>query len=135
MSKSTINGKRVNHKGLWQYEDSYNPIIDYHNQIEDGTIVASNKIKATVAHLVREIELDEGRYTFDIELARRPVTFIENFIQHYKGIKSGEPFIMELWQLVIVYAFFGFVDRETRLRKYRELLLIVARKNGEDLPF
>lgn len=130
-----INGKRVKVNGLWQYEESYNPIIDYHNQIQNGTIVTSNKVKATVAHLVREIELDEGRYTFDIELARRPVTFIENFIQHFKGVKSGEPFVLELWQLAIIYAFFGFVDRETMLRKYRELLLIVARKNGEDLPF
>lgn len=131
MTKTVINGKRVKVKGLWQYEESYNPIIDYHNQIQDGTIVTSNKVKATVAHLVREIELDEGRYTFSIELARRPVTFIENFIQHYKGVKSGEPFILELWQLVIIYAFFGFVDKETMLRKYRELLLILARKNGK----
>ncbi|WP_230197974.1 terminase large subunit [Megasphaera massiliensis] len=38
---------------------------------------------------------------------------------------------MELWQKAATAALFGFVDRKTGLREYRQLILIVARKNGK----
>src|SRR5699024_4689685 len=44
---------------------------------------------------------------------------------------GGKRFILEKWQKAIVGALFGFVHKETRLRKYRELILIIARKNGK----
>ena len=44
---------------------------------------------------------------------------------------GGQPFILELWQKALVAATFGIVHKITGLRKYREVLLMVARKNGK----
>ena len=42
-----------------------------------------------------------------------------------------EPVKLELWQKALIAALFGFVDKDTKVREYQELILIVARKNGK----
>lgn len=59
------------------------------------------------------------------------IDFIQTFCKHSKGQWAGKPVILELWQKAITAALFGFVDRNTGLREYKQLILIVARKNGK----
>lgn len=40
---------------------------------------------------------------------------------------------MELWQKAIVSAIFGILDKNTGYRQFREVFLVVARKNGKTL--
>ena len=44
---------------------------------------------------------------------------------------GGKPFILELWQKALIAATFGIVHKIDGTRKYQEVLLIVARKNGK----
>ncbi len=48
-----------------------------------------------------------------------------------KGNGAASLVILELWQKAITAALFGFVDKNTGLREYKQLILIVARKNGK----
>jgi phage terminase large subunit-like protein len=48
-----------------------------------------------------------------------------------KGKIGGKPFLLELWQKAMTAALFGFVHKIDNVRKYREFILIVARKNGK----
>lgn len=57
--------------------------------------------------------------------------YVENYCKHSKGSMGGKPFIMELWQKALVAATFGMIHKIDRTRKYREVLLVVARKNGK----
>lgn len=114
-----------------KYPIAYNPILQYHTEIEAGEIKAPQKIKAVINHLVRIIEGDDENYHYDAKKGNKAIEFFENFLKHSKGKMAGKPFLLELWQKCIVAATFGIVHRETDLRKYRELLLIVARKNGK----
>ena len=41
------------------------------------------------------------------------------------------PFILETWQKAAVATVFGFIHKIDQVRKYREFILIVARKNGK----
>lgn len=123
--------KRVNKNGLVVFPSDYIPIIEYADKIESGEIVVGSKIKQVVDKLVHDILDVDSEYYYDNELAHRPITFIENFVKHYKGVKASEPFHLDLWQRVIISATFGFVHKETKLRKYKELLLIIGRKNGK----
>ena len=82
-------------------------------------------------HLTQKLEDKSGQYVFDEERANHAIIFIERFCKHSKGKWAGEPVLLELWQKALLSALFGFVDRETGRRQYRELLLIVARKNGK----
>lgn len=114
-----------------QYPVAYNPILEYHQGIESGEITVSKKVKSVVAHLVRIVQRDDVNYHYDAKKGNKAIEFFENFLKHSKGKTAGQPFILELWQKCIVGATFGIVHRETGARKYRELLLIVARKNGK----
>ena len=67
----------------------------------------------------------------DEERALRPIKFIETFCKHSKGEWAGKPVILELFQKAYISALFGFIDKETNLRRYKESMFYVARKNGK----
>ncbi len=48
-----------------------------------------------------------------------------------RGVFGGKPFILELWQKALVAATFGMAHKIDGTRKYQEVVLIVARKNGK----
>lgn len=106
-----------------------NYILTYYNLIKSGKIEASIKIKKQYEKIVYDME-HPGKYHFDIEKATRPITFIEKFCKHSKGQWAGKPVILDLWQKAIIQTVFGFVD-DKGFRKYREVFIVVARKNGK----
>lgn len=108
-----------------------NPILVYHNKMVCGEIVASMRVRRLYDHLAKKLADKNSRYIYDAKKADRAITFIERYCRHSKGKWAGRPVILELWQRAAVAALFGFVDRDTGMREYRELLLIVARKNGK----
>lgn len=108
-----------------------NYIRIYYEMIIRGDVIVSEKVRRLYAHLVTKLDDTNGRYVFDIEKANYVITFVELFCKHSKGKWAGKPVLLEIWQKALVSALFGFVDKETRLRQYRELILIVARKNGK----
>ncbi|MBF4500227.1 terminase large subunit [Savagea sp. SN6] len=116
--------------GLWKFPDDYNHIKEYHKAIESGEVIANHKITQIMKYLSEQVDVNDTYY-YDHKRAIHPITFIENFITHYKGSNAGKPFFLELWQRAIISAFFGFIHSETGLRKYRELLLMVSRKQGK----
>lgn len=106
-----------------------NYILAYYNLIKLKKVVVSKKVKLQYDKLVYDIE-NPGKYHFDLEKATRPIEFIEKFCKHSKGQWAGKPVVLDIWQKAFLQAVFGFVD-EKGFRRYREALLIVARKNGK----
>lgn len=120
-------------------------IEEYYNKISSGEIVACKKIKAVYRKLVNDLkkpkkvsflnkitdEIEEHTYIFDEKKANRPIQFIEKYCKHSKGKWAGKPVILELWQKAHIQALYGFVDKETGLRKYRKFVLFVGKKNGK----
>ena len=109
-----------------------NPIVEYLQLILDGVEVTSKKIKKVYHHVVKDvIENDESEWEYDEEKAQHAIDFIENYCKHSKGNMGGKPFILELWQRALVAVMFGIVHKIDGFRKYQEVILIVARKNGK----
>lgn len=108
-----------------------NFIVQYNDLLQRGEIPASRRIKAVYARLAAESLQPGGRYTFDEEKANRPIEFIECFCRHSKGEWAGQPVRLELFQKAFIQALFGFVARETGLRRFREAFFLVGRKNGK----
>lgn len=110
-----------------------NYIIEYWKEIESGKCVVSRRVKKQYQELVRRIEQPDtgARYMFDEKRALRPIEFIERFCKHSKGEWAGKPVVLELFQKAFISALFGFVDKATGLRQYREAMFYVARKNGK----
>ena len=68
-------------------------------------------------------------WVFDEHKAGRPVDFIERFLKPTKGDYDR----MQLmgWQCFIECNLYGWVSRETGLRRFREGLIIVGSGNGK----
>ena len=110
-----------------------NYITEYWKEIESEKCVVSRRVRKVYEQLARRIEQPEegARYIFDEKEALRPIEFIERFCKHSKGEWAGKPVTLELFQKAFISALFGFVDKETGLRQYREAMFYVARKNGK----
>lgn len=112
-------------------DTSTNWVLAYWDAIESGEEVVSTKVRKVYKKLAERIRQPQGRWVFDNHKANHAVHFIERYCKHSKAPWAGKPFLLSLWQKALVSATFGFVDRETGFRQYREVLLIVARKNGK----
>lgn len=104
----------------------------YAEAILSGEIVACNKVITVYKNLLKTAENGShgGRYYLDIEAGNRPIEFIETFCKQSKGT-LGAPIKLELFQKAFIQALFGFKDRETGFRKFKEGILLVGRKNGK----
>ena len=94
----------------------------------DGKILACDKIKKLYEKLLYDLH-NPGQWHFDEDKATRPVRFIEQFCKQSQG-KIGEPLRLELYQKAMLEAAYGFLD-DNDLRRYQEILNIIARKNGK----
>src|SRR5690554_334938 len=109
-----------------------NPIIEYQKKIHSRDIVASMKVKRVYKHIVDDIiNNPDSEWEYDEEKANHAIEFIERFTKHSKGAMAGKSFLLELWQKALVAAMFGIVHKVDGTRKYQEVVLIVARKNGK----
>lgn len=103
-------------------------IYQYFNKIDSGDIIVGKWIYKVFYYLVKGIE--DNKFFYDEKKAKKAIKFIENFCHHSKG--RSDYIKLELWQKAIVSAIFGIV-REDGLRQFREIIIIVARKNGKSL--
>ena len=72
------------------------------------------------------------KYFFDKKEADRAVAFIETMIRHCKGDLTGQLLKLEDWQKDdIIRPLFGWKNKETGLRKYRQIYCCIPRKNGK----
>ena len=108
-----------------------NYIREYWNKIQNKEIIVCKKIYQQYEILINILDDENSKWYFDEEQASRPIEFIERFCKHSKGKWAGKPVVLELWQKAIVQAIYGFLDKNTHLRKHQEVLIVVARKNGK----
>lgn len=116
------------------YPEGYNPIIEYWTWINANRRNrrrVSTKVRKVYNELVRIINDSKGEWEYDSRKANHAIEFIENYCKHSKGKMGGKPFILELWQKALVAATFGIVHKIDGTRKYQEVMLVVARKNGK----
>lgn len=107
-----------------------NCIYSYYQKITDGSIIAGRWLKLIYEYLVSGLE--EKRFFLDLKKANDAINWIETHCFHTEGVLAPNPLKLELWQKALVSAIFGIVDEDGN-RQFREVLLVVARKNGKSL--
>lgn len=100
-------------------------------KLTNNIINVSIKVYKVYRHLTEILNDPNSIWEYDNHKANHALEFIENYCKHSKGSMGGKPFILELWQKALVAATFGMVHKLEGTRKYREVLLVVARKNGK----
>ena len=106
-------------------------IDDYRYQIESKKIKVSKWVKKFYFEYYPKLFEDEIA-TFDETAARLAVSFIEKFCRHHEGEKGGQLIELESWQKAFIAVLFGTKDKKG-FRLFREILLIIGRKNGKTL--
>lgn len=114
-----------------EYPLAYNPILHYWNRIESGEEVVGDKVRRIYRQLAADVYDTASVFEYDSKRANHAIEFIENYCKHSKGKWGGKPIDLELWQHAFIAATFGFVHKIDGTRKYREVFLVVARKNGK----
>lgn len=108
-----------------------NPVTEYWQRISSGKVTVCKKVRRVYQKLQENIENPNGEWYYDERKAGRVIEFLERFCKQSKGAAGGQFLRLDLWQKAFIAATYGFVSRKTGLRKYREAMLIVARKNGK----
>lgn len=105
-----------------------NYINKYYQAIKEGSIIVGRWVLLLYEYIVKGLE-DKSFY-FAPKKAEQAIKFIENYCHHSKG--RNDLLKLELWQKALVSVIFGIVD-EDNYRQFREVVLIIARKNGKSL--
>ena len=105
-------------------------IYAYYQDIKDGSVVVGRWVRLLYEYIVRGLE--EKRFFYDAKKANNAIDWIEKHCFHTEGPLAPGPFLLELWQKALLSCMFGIVDGNGN-RQFREVVLIVARKNGKSL--
>lgn len=105
----------------------------YLEAIKSREIVACNKIKKLYEREVKWMDNPPKDFSFyfDPEAGLRPIEFIESFCKHSKGKLGGQLIKLELFQKAAIQLLFGWLEKDTGFRRFKEIVLIIPRKNGK----
>ncbi len=106
-----------------------NWIFKYHEAIQKKEVIVGVWVRLCFEILTTG--LLNGEWEFNEKKANKAIKFIENFCHHSEG--RSDLLHLELWQKAIVSAIFGVMDKTTGYRQFREVFIIIARKNGKTL--
>jgi len=101
----------------------------YIKDVKSGKIVTGELIKLAVQR--HEEDLKNPDFYFDKTIASKAIQIIE-FIRHWKGKGfAGTRIKLEPFQVFYFASIFGWIDKRTGNRRFRQSYLEMARKNGK----
>ena len=107
-------------------KDNY--IYAYYQGIKNGKYTVGRWIELVYEYIVHGIE--GKQFYFDAKKASDAIEWIESHCFHTEGPLAPGNITLELWQKAFLSCIYGVVDADGR-RQFREILLVVGRKNGK----
>lgn len=108
-----------------------NYVKQYYQEIQAGKVVVPIEVEAVYKRMVSEMEDASFPFYFSEKTGEHVINFIETFCRHYQGELAGQKVKLDLWQKAFVQNTFGWLERKTDTRRFREYLLEVPRKHGK----
>lgn len=109
-----------------------NYIKQYIDAIESGEILVSKWIRILYCEKLKPIiQGEDPRWYFNEKKGSKFIKFAEGFCRQSKGDWNGKTLKLCLFQKAKYQTIFGILDRETQLRRFREVFDVRARKNGK----
>lgn len=107
---------------------------------EKGKIVGYKWVKTNLADLISMIPeyspfTNAEEYYFDVSEYEKFTNFVVNECVFPEGECAGLPFVPEKWQWCIFLNMFCWKEKATNRRRYREVFILVPRKNGKTSAF
>ena len=109
--------------------------LNYAEGIRNGTIVANIERKQCVERFFRDLENPE--YEMRPKGPEFCIGIIEKTLCHQQGEAldgtpmRGKPFLLQPWQIFVIYNLLGFFHAGTKIVRFHEALIYIPRKNSK----
>lgn len=108
---------------MGSYLEEYKYLIDGHH------IVTGYWIQKEINNLMTDLE--DSRFIYDTSEAHKRIEFMQKCCLQSKHPYFGKPLILMPWELAFLEVLYSFKMADSKLRRFIEALLIIARKNGK----
>ena len=105
-----------------------NWIYAYYQGIKDGTYTVGRWVRLVYERIIQDLE--SKAYFFDQKKANDAIEWIESHCFHTEGPLAPKFVTLEVWQKAFFSCVYGLVDSKGQ-RQFREIILLVGRKNGK----
>ena len=105
-----------------------NWIYAYYQGIKDGTYTVGRWVRLVYERIIQDLE--SKAYFFDQKKANDAIEWIESHCFHTEGPLAPKFVTLEVWQKAFFSCVYGLVDAKGQ-RQFREIILLVGRKNGK----
>ena len=105
-----------------------NWIYTYYQGIKNGKYTVGRWIELVYEYIIKGLE--EKQFFFDAKKAAEAIDWMEKHCFHTEGPLAPGNIQLEIWQKAFISCIYGLVDKNG-LRQFREIFLVVGRKNGK----
>lgn len=108
-------------------------LVQYRSAIKNGEIIAGAEMIQELDKLI--FDLKDGTYIYDPKEAHIRIKFMENLCLQSKKPFYMKPMELLLWEKAFIEVMYSFKKYDAELgrwiRRFRDILLLIARKNGK----
>jgi hypothetical protein len=107
--------------------------VAYCRDVLSGQIAVCRLVHLTCERFLRDLaaaQAGQGLWEFRSELAERAMIFA-GLLPNIRGPEAGKPLRLMAWQRLVFANLFGFVERSTGARRFRQGIVFVPRGNGK----
>lgn len=115
----------ITERKIWTPDNSF--LLEYHARIECGEIIVGQELWQELENLKRDFLNDA--YYYDTQDALLRMDFMEKCVRLTKSPFYNKPMILMLWQKAFIEAIYSFKMSETTFRRFKKIILLIARKN------
>ena len=110
---------------MWTPDNSF--LLRYRADAQAGKEVIGQELQIELENLYEDIVSE--RYLYNTDNANLRMDFMEHCVRLTKSPFYNKPMVLMLWQRAFIEAIYSFKMPDTRLRRFTDVLLMVARKN------
>lgn len=114
---------------------NFDVAVEYAQNLVKHKIVANlERVQAAQRFLN---DLDNQQWDFKANQFDFVIDLIESTVVHQQGEDldgnslRGTPFLLTEWQKFVIVNILGFFDKGTKIRRFKEVLIMIPRKNGK----
>lgn len=115
----------IKEKKIYTPDNSF--LLEYHARIETGEIIVGQELWQELENLKADLLNDE--YYYDTHDALLRMDFMEKCVRLTKSPFYNKPMILMLWQKAFIEAVYSFKMSTTTFRRFKKIILLIARKN------
>ena len=109
----------------WNPDNSY--LLKYRECCRSGDEVIGQELMMELDNLYEDLITE--KYLYDTEQALLRMDFMEHCVRLTKSPYYNKPMILMLWQKAFIETVYSFKMPESGFRRFRKILLLIARKN------